>query len=170
MTNINDQVELIIYNKILEIIKSELIIGRNDKELNMYNNTEINNSFEDTLGALDSESKNQAELAYKQLKIIKENLQNSFYNLDNTLTQEQLDSLALQMQNLILKTDLTLLKISILLDNTIASNNLTQDTLLTKKTLIKNKSFNNCRELLNNHLKKVVTIDTINPLFLYYNK
>ena len=40
---------------------------------------------------------------------------------------------------------------------------------VTKKTLIKNKSFNNCRELLNNHLKKVVTIDTINPLFLYYN-
>lgn len=40
---------------------------------------------------------------------------------------------------------------------------------VTKKTLIKNKSFNNCRELLNNHLKKVITIDTINPLFLYYN-
>ena len=46
MTNINDQVELIIYNKILEIIKSELIIGRNDRELNMYNNTEINNFIE----------------------------------------------------------------------------------------------------------------------------
>ena len=46
MTNIKDQVELIIYNKILEIIKSELIIGRNDKELNMYNNTEINNFIE----------------------------------------------------------------------------------------------------------------------------
>ena len=38
-----------------------------------------------------------------------------------------------------------------------------------KKIIIKNKSFNNCRELLKNHLKKVITIDTINPLFLYYN-
>ena len=46
MTNIKEQVELIIYNKILEIIKSELIIGRNDKELNMYNNIEINNFIE----------------------------------------------------------------------------------------------------------------------------
>ena len=46
MTNIKEKVELIIYNKILEIIKSELIIGRNDKELNMYNNTEINNFIE----------------------------------------------------------------------------------------------------------------------------
>jgi hypothetical protein len=46
MTNIKENVELIIYNKILEIIKSELIIGRNDKELNMYNNTEINNFIE----------------------------------------------------------------------------------------------------------------------------
>ena len=46
MTNIKEQVELIIYNKILEIIKSELTIGRNDRELNMYNNTEINNFIE----------------------------------------------------------------------------------------------------------------------------
>jgi hypothetical protein len=46
MTNIKEQVELIIYNKILEIIKSELTIRRNDKELNMYNNTEINNFIE----------------------------------------------------------------------------------------------------------------------------
>ena len=46
MTNIKEQVELIIYNKILEIIKSELTIGRNDRELNIYNNTEINNFIE----------------------------------------------------------------------------------------------------------------------------
>jgi len=46
MENIKEQVELIIYNKILEIIKSELTIGKNDKELNMYNNTEINNFIE----------------------------------------------------------------------------------------------------------------------------
>ena len=46
MTNIKEKVELIIYNKILEIIKSELTIGRNDKELNIYNNTEINNFIE----------------------------------------------------------------------------------------------------------------------------
>ena len=46
MTNIKEKVELIIYNKILEIIKSELTIGRNDKELNVYNNTEINNFIE----------------------------------------------------------------------------------------------------------------------------
>jgi hypothetical protein len=46
MTNIKEQVELIIYNKILEIIKSELTIGRNDRELDMYNNTEINNFIE----------------------------------------------------------------------------------------------------------------------------
>ena len=38
-----------------------------------------------------------------------------------------------------------------------------------KKSIIKNKSFNNCRELLKNHLKKIIMIDTINPLFLYYN-
>ena len=41
MTIIKEKVELIIHNKILEIIKSELTIGRNDKELNIYNNTEI---------------------------------------------------------------------------------------------------------------------------------
>ena len=46
MTNIKENVELIIYNKILEIIKSELTIGRNDRELNIYNNTEINNFIE----------------------------------------------------------------------------------------------------------------------------
>ena len=46
MTNIKEKVELIIHNKILEIIKSELTIGRNDKELNIYNNTEINNFIE----------------------------------------------------------------------------------------------------------------------------
>jgi hypothetical protein len=42
MTNIKKNIECIIYNKILEIIKSELTIGKNDKKLNMYNNTEIN--------------------------------------------------------------------------------------------------------------------------------
>jgi hypothetical protein len=46
MTIIKEKVELIIHNKILEIIKSELTIGRNDKELNIYNNTEINNFIE----------------------------------------------------------------------------------------------------------------------------
>ena len=46
MTNIKEKVELIIYNKILEIIKSELTIGRNDKELNIYNDTKINNFIE----------------------------------------------------------------------------------------------------------------------------
>jgi len=46
MTNIKENVELIIYNKILKIIKSELTIGRNDRELNIYNNTEINNFIE----------------------------------------------------------------------------------------------------------------------------
>ena len=36
-----------------------------------------------------------------------------------------------------------------------------------KKIIIKNKSFNNCRELLNQ--KNKLTFDVINPLFLYYN-
>ena len=46
MTNIKENVELIIYNKILEIIKSELTIGKNNRELNIHNNTEINNFIE----------------------------------------------------------------------------------------------------------------------------
>jgi len=46
MTNIKKNIECIIYNKILEIIKSELTIGKNDRELNIYNNTEINNFIE----------------------------------------------------------------------------------------------------------------------------
>ena len=47
------------------------------------------------------------------------------------------------------------------------SKSLTNYKNIKKKVIIKNKSFNNCRELLKQN--KNLTVDVINPLFVYYN-